>query len=529
MSSASLPSRLQGLSTASMAQAGAIADALDAGRVQEAEQSLAQVAMADRGHPEMLRLQAGVLGMRGMHADAIATMRRALALRPGDPASLNTLGTLLGQAGDYDGAVIALRQCCELQPTLARAWYNLGVMLTRSVRNHEAAPALDRALALQPNHAEARALAADLWRMQGRVVEAAAEYRRILVDRPWAGMAWWGLADLRTEPFSVEDITAMAVARGNPHANADDIVAIGFALARAYEDHDKYADALQALADANAVARRRQPWHAAAFSAGIDAIGKAFTTASAAVDTHLGHEAIFIVGLPRSGSTLVEQILASHPAIEGAGELADLPQTLAEESHRRNQRFPDWVADMQANDWQRLGQRYLERTARWRTERPLFVDKLPGNWIYLAAIRAMLPGAHIIGCRRDPLETCLACYRQHLHNNEYTRSFTDLAAFHRDYDRVLREAARQSPRHVLEHNYEHLVADPNHVIRSLLDFCDLPFDAACLEFHRNPREVRSPSASQVRRPLRADTARAPRYGNLLDPLRHALGLSPWPA
>lgn len=529
MPSAPSPSRLQGLSTASMAQAAATADALDAGRVQEAEQRLAQVATADRGHPEILRLQAGVLGMRGMHAEAIATMRRALALQPDDPASHNTLGTLLGQAGDYDGAVAALRHCCELQPTLARAWYNLGVMLTRSVRNHEAAAALDRALALQPDHAEARALAADLWRMQGKTTEAAAAYRRILADRPWAGMAWWGLADLRTERFSAQDIDAMTTARGNPRANQDDIIAIGFALARAHEDHGQYAEALQALADANTVARRRQPWHAAAFSAGIDAIGKAFETAGAASDPALGQEAIFIVGLPRSGSTLVEQILASHPAVEGAGELADLPQTLAEESRRRNRRFPDWVAAMQADDWQRLGQRYLERTARWRAARPLFTDKLPGNWIYLAAIRAMLPGAHIVGCRRDPLETCLACYRQHLHNNEYTRNFADLAAFHHDYDRVLRDAARRHPQHVLEHSYESLLADPALTIRALLDFCGLPFDSACLEFHRNPREVRSPSASQVRRPLRADTTRAPRYGNLLDPLRHALGLPPWQA
>jgi hypothetical protein len=360
-------------------------------------------------------------------------------------------------------------------------------------------------------------------RVSGEAAAAAAEYRRILATRPFAGAAWWGLADLKTMKFAPEDLDRLRAALADARASDDDRIALGFALAKALDDHGRYAESLAALADANAIARRRRQWNAAAFSAGIAAIREAFTPPpSPAANAALGAGVVFIVSLPRSGSTLIEQILASHPSIEGAGELPDLPLVLTEESKRRGRAFPDWVRAMQPDDWHRLGRRYLERTAHWSRQRPMFTDKLPNNWYYIGAIRAMLPGARIVGGRRDPLETCFSCYRQLLHNNEYQRTFADLAMFWREFDTSLRLALAQHPGHVHESVYEDLVADPERHIRRLLDFCGLPFDSACLEFHRTRRDVRSPSAMQVREPLRRDTARAPRYGALLDPLRDAL-------
>ncbi|TAL86077.1 MAG: tetratricopeptide repeat protein [Rhodanobacter sp.] len=519
--------RLVGLSQQAANAVTAAATALDAGRVDEASRQLAALPAAHREHPEVLRMQAGIHGMRGQHQDAIRCMRRALAHRPDDPVYHNTLGTLLGQAGDYDSAVTTLRRTCELQPDMANAWYNLGVMSTRCVRNEEALDALQRAVALEPDHMDARALLADMLRMRGDADGAAREYRRVIAERPWAGMAWWGLADLKTMPLDDRDITAMKAALQQPAATADDQIAIGFALAKAFDDSQHPAEALDALARANALARQRQRWNRTGYSAAIKALNEAFTPVPANASNTLGREVVFIVGLPRSGSTLVEQILASHSSVAGAGELPDLPQVLAEESRRRGLPFPRWVDAMTPVDWERLGHRYLERTAHWRRERSLFTDKLPGNWIYIGAIRAMLPGARIIGCRRDPLETCLSCYRQRMDNNEYTRDFEDLASFWHDCDRSLRHWSQQHPDRVLHHDYEALLANAPARIPQLLAFCGLPFEEACLRFHENPREVRSPSATQVRQPLRTNTARADRYGALLDPLRQALGLSPW--
>ncbi|RDJ00717.1 sulfotransferase family protein [Dyella solisilvae] len=500
--------------------------ALDAGRVDEADHHLAKALAAYPEHPEVLRMKAGILSMRGLHPEAIRTMQRALAQRPQDALYHNTMGSLLGTAGDYEGAIRALRQTCELQPGLALAWYNLGVMLTKCVRNEEATDALQRAVALAPTHTGARALLADLLRTRGKVEEAAAEYRRLLAAQPTAGIAWWGLADIKTQRFDDNDIAQMRAALQRREASENDRIGIGFALAKALDDAGRYAESLDSLAQANAVARRHLVWNAPAFSASVAAISDAFEPAPhGAPEQALGREVIFIVSLPRSGSTLVEQILASHSSVEGAGELPDMPQVLAEESRRRGKPFPQWVSEMQPADWRRLGQRYLERTAHWRRERPVFTDKLPNNWIYIGAIRAMLPAARIVVCRRDPLETCFSCYRQQLDaNNGYTRTFADLATFWRDFDRSVSRSAALHPGFVRENSYEALVTDPQEQIRELLAFCQLPFEEACLNFHENQREVRSPSATQVRQPLRRDTARSQRYGALLDPLRQALGL-----
>lgn len=524
-----LPPRLQGLTPLAVQQVVATANALEAGRIDEAEAQIGAALAAFPQQPEVLRLWAGIRSQRGAHEAAVRAIRQAVAQRPADALYHNTLGTVLAEAGDYDGAIAALRRCCELQPGLALAWFNLGVLLTRCVRHEEAVVALRRAVELAPSHMQARALLADMLRVANQPAQAAAEYRRILAERPCTGIAWWGLADIRTTRFEADDVARMQAALRDARASDDDIVATGFALARALDERGDYAASLAALDQANAVARRRRRWDATgfdAFMASIRAAHAAPAPIAVAGDDAFGREAIFIVSLPRSGSTLIEQILASHSAIEGAGELADLPLLVAEESRRRQQAYPDWVGSMRADDWRRLGQGYLDRTAHWRRRRALFTDKLPNNWYYIDAIRRMLPGARIVAVRRDPLETCFSCYRQFLYNNEYTRTFGDLAAFWRAFDRAVRDGLARHPAHVHESVYEDLVAQPEQRIRSLLDFLGLPFEQACVEFHRTERDVRSPSAMQVREPLRRDTARGARYGALLDPLRRELGMLP---
>jgi tetratricopeptide (TPR) repeat protein len=520
--------RLHGLAPVAVQQVVATANALEAGRVDEAERQLAGVIASNPTHAEVLRLHAGIRSLRGDNDTAIRAIRQAVAQRPADALYQNTLGTVLAEAGDYDGAIAALRRCCELQPDLAFAWFNLGVMLTRCVRNDEAVIALQKAVTLAPDHVQARALLADMLRVGNRADEARVEYRRILTERPFAGMAWWGLADLKTTRFEPADIERLQAAMQDTRASDDDLIAMGFALAKAFDDDARYRDSLEALQRANALALRRRRWDAPGFCAFMASIRAAFSQpTSATADAQLGREVVFIVSLPRSGSTLIEQILASHPDVEGAGELADLPLVIAEESRRRQQAFPQWVGAMNAQDWARLGRRYLERTAHWSQRRPLFTDKLPNNWYYFDAIRAMLPAARIVGARRDPLETCFSCYRQFLYNNEYTRTFESLAGFWREFDRALRDARTRHPAHVYESIYEDLVADPEARIRRLLDFLRLPFAQSCIDFHQTERDVRSPSAMQVREPLRRDTARSVRYGALLDPLRRELGLAPF--
>jgi tetratricopeptide (TPR) repeat protein len=517
-------SRLRGLSQAAIQSVIAAAQALELGHSADADVHIRALLASYPDHPEILRLAGGLYSVRGEHAQAIIALQRAVDLRPDDALYRNTLGSALIQAGIHDVAIETLRRACELDPNLAVAWFNLGLALMHCMRPAESAAALRRATELAPDQAAAHVILGDMLRAAGRVDEAVAQFRRVLTRQPQAGMAWWGLADTKTVRLGADDIAHMQRILRAPGLSDPDHVAIGFALAKALEDQGEYTQSLDALAEANARARRHRQWNAAAHSIQVDGVLNAFAHAPVGPDSTLGHEVIFIASMPRSGSTLIEQVLASHSHVDGAGELPDLPMTLTEESRRRGLPFPQWVGAMQAQDWERLGRRYLERTAYWRQRHPRFVDKLPYNWLYVGAIRAMLPGARIVLARRDPLETCFSCYRQHLADNEYTRTFADLAAFWRDFDSAARHWSALHPAALHENVYENLIADPENSIRQLLAFCALPFEPGCVTFHETVRDVHTPSAMQVREPLRHDTARSARYGRLLDPLRAALGV-----
>jgi tetratricopeptide (TPR) repeat protein len=519
--------RLDGLTPEAIRCVVATANALDFGRVEEAEHHIVGALALFSDHPEVLRLMAGIQNLRGYRQAAIDGLRRAVALRPDDAAYHNTLGALLGENMELDAAIASLRRACELQPDFVPAWFNLGSLLMRSMHADESVAALRQAVALAPDHVQARVMLGQMLRASGQVGEAAAEYRRVIARKPDAGTAWWGLADLKTTKLGDIDIECMRQAMLMPGAHEDDLIAMGFALAKALDDQCRCAESLAMLAHAHARARARRLWQATEFSQWIDAILAAFTPPPAAAPQRLGEQVIFIVSLPRSGSTLIEQILASHSQVEGAGELPDLPQVITEELRRCRLAFPQWVQSMTPHGWERLGHRYLERTVHWQKRLPRFTDKLPNNWQYAGVIRAMLPGAHIVTCHRDPLETCLGCYRQFLTHNEYTRTFDDLASQWRDFDRATRHWRTLHPQRVYASVYEELVTNPETKIRELLAFCDLEFEPGCLEFHKTERDVHTPSAAQVREPIRRDTARSARYGALLDPLRQALGLSPF--
>lgn len=520
LSETTLNPLLKGLDPVAANQVLATGQALEMHRPDQAAAQLAPLVASHPDHPEILRLHAGLLSMRGEHKAALREMRRALEQRPHEALYHNAFALFLAEAGELDLAIDGLRHACELQPGFVLAWYNLGLFLNRVARFDEARAALRRAVELAPDYTAARAQLADLLRMANWHDEAMAEYRKLLDEQPWAGMAWWGLAEIKSLRLGRADSDAIRRALVHARASDGDRVAMGFALAKALEDQGRYGESMQALAQANEIARRHRGWNAAAFAAAIASIHATPCTGNAGQG--LGSEVIFIVGMPRSGSTLIEQILASHSKVQGTAELADLPLLIGEESNRRKKPYPQWLADLSADDWQQLSRRYLERTARWRRQRPIFTDKLPNNWMHIGMIRAMLPGAHIVISRRDPLETCFSCYRQYFPGNDYTRTFSDLAAYWRHFDAAANHWAQQEPAHVYQHVYEDLLDDPDKSIRRLLSFCQLPFEAACLRFHETERVIGTPSAVQVREPLRADTARAPRYGKWLDPLRQAL-------
>jgi Tfp pilus assembly protein PilF len=497
--------------------------ALDLAQFDAAEAALVGVLAMAPDCVEAQRLLGMARHLRGDHAQAVAILRQALASSPDDALIHANLGSALCACGAIDEAMAPLQRACELAPELPIAWFNLGRACKLQVEPERARAALQRALQLDPGHIPARIVLAEVQTSLGDIAAATVNYREVLRRRPGTAEAWIALANQK-QPFSVGDASALRRALRAPGTPDTERAMLGFALASALEDLADYSGAFDALERANALKRRHVSWNRVAASAHVDAIRAAFARPTAtAADAQLGHEVIFVVCLPRSGSTLAEQIFASHPDVEGAGELTDLLQIVDAESARRGQPFPQWVASTSPAEWTRMGLDYLARTERWRRRRPRFTDKNVLNWQLVGAAMAMLPGARVVNCRRDAVENCFGCYRQLFpRGSDFSYDLEDIAACWRDYDRLSQHWQRLFPGRFLDHSYEALLADPEAQVRRLLEFCELPYDPGCLEFHRTRRVVRTASAAQVRQPLQRGTPRSALYGDKLDRLRALL-------
>ena len=517
--------RLHGLSPAAAAILREIAQRLARGELDAAERALPGALTLAPTHAETLRLHGLIEHRRGRHASAATAYAQALAANGEDALILAGQAELLADMGRADEALTLLRRVCALTPRDADAWLRLGTQLDRQGLHAEAIEAGERLLALKPGEALARILLGRNLQAVGRTDEAAQQYRKLIATRgPRAYQAWFSLVDLKTIRLDETETRALEKLANDAALPEEARMVLGFALGKVYEDAGRLDAAYRAFSQANARRRRSARWDAASFTRQCDVLDTAFAQPLACAAPDQGSEVIFVVGLPRSSTTLIEQILAAHSQVEGASELPDLPAVIAAESTRRGVGFPIWCADATAADWTRLGQDYLARTARWRTRKARSTDKLPNNWMLVGAIRAMLPGARVIDCRRDALETCWSCYKQLFAAGlaDYSYREDELAAYWHDYDRTCRGWIVRHPQHVRSQSYEELLAEPEAEIRALLAFCGLPFEPACLDFHKAERSVRTPSAAQVRQPLRRDTARAAAYGDLLAPLRDLL-------
>jgi len=493
--------------------------ALQQRQASAAEQYLLKALALAPKHPEALRLLGIAQRTQGHYAEAIVTLQNALDQNTDDPLILNSLGGALDADGQKEAALAVFRRAHAISPRLAATCYNLGKALTDNGLIDEAVPVLEQALALAPDVLEPHFTLAYALQTSGKIETAAQHYRAVVAKHPQDGDAWLGLANLKTMQFSSADVAIMEQC-WQQSSNDSKRIALGFALAKGLEDLERYQDAFILFEQVNALVWKKNAWRAADFSARVEAILAAFSTKPATTSS-LGDDVIFIVGLPRSGSTLVEQILASHPEVNAAGELGDLSAVIADESKRRGKLFPQWVAEASATDWQRLGHAYLQRTAQWRKNGRYFTDKMPGNWLYVGAALAMLPSARIIDCRRDAVETCWSCFRQLFAPGRQMFSYAldDIAAYWHAYKRAMQYWGQRYPQQIYTYIYEALLNNPEEQTRKLLDFCALPFNPACLQFYTNKRQVNTLSASQVREPLRRDTARVGHYGALLEPLR----------
>ena len=515
--------RMAGLQPAVVDLVHAGARALRDGQPQRAEPFLLQACAQAPTHPEPLRYLA-ILQLHTRRAPlATQTLQRALALVPEDALLHCDLGTAQSASGDLESALSSWQRACNLEPAQPMPWFNLGRNLQQLGRTDEAIAALQQATVLAAEMLPAHILLGDALVHAGRFDEATSCYRGALHLHPACGDAWRGLSNIKSRALGDEDARALQAQLQRLDIADADRVAMGHALGKLREDQGRHADAHAAFVAANALQKRLTPWSRQAFEQFVARALAASEVLPTPLDADLGREAIFIVGQPRSGSTLFEQVLAAHADVEGASELPDLGIVIQQESMRRGVAYPQWIPQATAGDWHRLGSDYLARTARWRAHKPRFTDKLPENWKHAGILRAMLPGATVIETRRDPLETAWSCFKQQFYSQpHFANDLGDIAVHIRASEHAMDTFRARDPARIRLHRYEDLLADPEPRIRALLDDCGLRFDPACLASHEARRNVRTASAAQVRKPLRRDTARASAYGPLLDPLRAAL-------
>lgn len=520
-SSGPAPARLSPLATRMMTRAR---EQWRQRRFEEAGQSLANALALAPEHPEALRMMGMVAQRLGHHAKAADCFQRVLPAWPEDADLHVGLGIALYEQGRVEEAIRYMREACRLAPTSVLAWFNLGEAVGREAHTAEAVEALRRALELDPAHLPARLSLARALANLGQVDAAVAGFREVLRRDRFHAEAWFGLSNLNTVRFDAGDAACLEQALARDGLPVRDRELLGFAFAKALESRGEHARAFEMFRAANASRRRRVTWDAEGEHRRVEAIRQVFEDMPPPPDVQRGHEVIFIVSIPRSGSTLVEQILASHPEVEGANEIRDLREVIDAETRRRASAFPLWVPQATEADWQRMGAEYLERTARWRASRPRFTDKSLVNWYSVGAALAMLPAARVVIVRRDPVETCLGCFRQCFSEaSGFACDLDEMAGYCADFFHLTRFWLEKYPGRVFDLAYETLVAEPEAVIRRMLDFCGLAFDPACLAFHETRRSVLSlPSAAQVRQPLRRDTARSALYGDKLDGLRRRL-------
>ncbi len=493
-------------------------------------------------------------------------LRTHLQSHPKDVAALRMLAEIAARLRRYADAQDLLETCLELAPNFDAARINYAVVLNRLGKPAEALPQIERILTKDPRNPSHRSLRAailanlgdyaesivlyeavlkefpqqpKIWMSYGhslktarRNADAVSSYRRAIAMQPSLGEAYWSLANLKTFRFSDQDISAMRSALAGADLDEEDRLHFEFSLGKALEDAGAYEESFAHYAQGNAIRKKTHPYNADDTTKFVQRSKAIFTADFCAARAGAGSPApdpIFILGLPRAGSTLLEQILASHSLVEGTMELPDIPR-IAMEIVRRDGRgeigFAQAVAAVPADELRAFGEQYLSATrAQRKTDKPFFIDKMPNNCLYVWLIHLILPNAKIIDARRHPLGCCFSGFKQHFARGQnFSYGLDDIGRYYHDYVELMAHVDAVLPGRTHRVFYEEMIDDTETEVRRLLEYCGLSFEDACLRFYENDRPVRTASSEQVRQPIFRDGVdRWRQFDPWLGPLKDALG------
>ena len=462
--------------------------------------------------------------------DAEQLLVRITEIAPGFVAAWHDLGSVLKELNRFEEAVKALQEAVRLDPANAVTHYFYGAALAMAAQPEAAIEAYQKAVDLDPDLSGAYLGLGHVLKTVGDQDGGVAAYRRAIELRPDFGEIYYSLSNLKTFRFSDGEIAGMEERVGNNALPIDCQVHFAFSLGKAYEDKADYAAAFRYYELANRRHRETIAYDPVQTEVAHEKIRKAFSLEFFEHQALMGTgcrdpDPIFILGLPRSGSTLLEQILASHSLVDGTSELPDISMIAQSVTNKAQGRtFPMSMPELTAEELTALGKQYLSQTQRHRGSAPFFTDKMPNNFAYVGFIKAILPNAKIIDARRHPMDSCVGCFKQHFAKGQtFTYDLFELGEFYLEYERIMTHWDAVLPGQVLHVEYENVVSDLEAQVRRLLKFCGLEFEKSCVNFHETKRAVRTASSEQVRQPIyQGSLATWKRFGSDLDVLREVL-------
>ena len=477
---------------------------------------------------DAIRLLAQIGIDLGVVDEAIKLLERCLELAPGFHIARSNYATALSREQRYTEALEELARLERDQPDNVSHKVQTAAVLSMAGRYEEAHDKFREALERAPDSARILTSFGHSLRYGGKGAEATEIYLQAIAAEPDAGEAYWSLANLKTFRFSDDQVASMQSRLDALSQDSQDKFHLAFALGKALEDARDFDRSFTAYAIGNDIKRRFSAYESGHTRARVDAMVEHCGAGLFDGSGHRSDAPIFIVGLPRAGSTLLEQILASHTEVEATAELPFIGQIASDLAGKRKKSdeslYPAILNDLSAERREELGRHYLDRASIYRTGAPRFIDKLPNNWLHVALIKAILPNATIVDARRAPMAACFANFKQlFARGQEFTYSLEDIGNYYADYVRCIDHWHSILPGGVLTVQYEDVVADLETQVHRLLEHCGLEFEAACLRFHEQDRAVRTASSEQVRQPIYKDAlALWMNYESHLAPLRRVL-------
>ncbi|WP_370187527.1 sulfotransferase [Qipengyuania sp.] len=497
--------------TALEPQMVAIAEAMLENDLQTAEQLLRQRLRNQPTDAAAIRLMAELAARIGRLGDSEKLLHRALELAPGFTAARANLANVLYKQSRYEEAARVLDEVILRDPANPGNRNLMAATLGRIGDYDEALRLYAELVETFPDHAKLQMSYGHMLKTVGRQEDGVAAYRAALAAQPDLGEVWWSLANLKTVKFTDEDVAAMETAlAGDP--GHEDALHLHFALGKAYADRHEAEASFRHYARGNALRSEELGYAPETIAALVDRTIEVLTPEFLAAHEGVGDpspDPIFILGLPRAGSTLLEQILASHSQVEGTMELPDIPALAMREAKKAGGDLRDWpdaVAELPDARFAELGEEFLARTrVQRKSGKPFYIDKLPNNWSYAGFIHLILPHAKIVDARRHPLDCCFSNFRQHFAKGQgFSYSLDHIGRYYADYVRAMDHYDAVLPGRIHRVIHERLLDDPETEVRALLAYLGLPFEEACLAFHETDRAVRTASSEQVRRPINRD-------------------------